>query len=51
MRPKREARFRIGAALVMALLSLSTLVLLLVLPKSGGDKAVGVVVGMLLSGL
>lgn len=46
----REARFRTGSAVVMVLLSLFTLALLLVLPKSGGDTAVGVVFGIVLSG-
>ncbi|ALE93774.1 hypothetical protein AOC05_17960 [Arthrobacter alpinus] len=51
MRSNREVQFRIGGAVVMALLSLFTLVLLLVLPKSGSDTAVGVVIGIVLAGV
>lgn len=51
MKQNGEAQFRIGCALVMALLSLLTVTLLLVLPKPGGASTVGVVFGLVISGV
>ena len=45
MRVHREAQFRFVCAAVMGLLSLFTVILVLALPKSGGDTAIGVVLG------
>jgi hypothetical protein len=50
MRPERAASFRIAGAVAMAFLSLWTAILLLIMPKSGGDAAVWLAFGQVLAG-